>query len=240
MGARCSAAWWRTLVLMPKCRVEPVIASAPSLSERAMALATEQGPTVLSTILVAIFIVKAFRIWIEAPRRRDGQTYGTLARDLPWTPERPSECKSTEHLKDDSPYKLSRPRSVTRLQMMRMQEDEALFSHLASLMKQVASLFTVKAVINALLTMHTAHMEGISALPAFFDSADELTFAFLIRSASAGFEEMASSPVLEQIGDVSSMLDALHRLRELWTQMRLPLLVQSLIKSVQLGMRMIG
>lgn len=61
------------------------------------------------------------------------------------------------------------------------------------------------------------------------------TYAYLIRSAAAGFEASAKT-ASRAYGDVSNMLEALTRLRELWGKMRLPLLVQTCIKAVQLGL----
>ena len=61
------------------------------------------------------------------------------------------------------------------------------------------------------------------------------TYAYLIRSAAAGFEASAKAAARPH-GDVSNMLEALTRLRELWEKMRLPLLVQTCIKIVQLGL----
>ena len=102
-------------------------------------------------------------------------------------------------------------------------------------MRQVAFGFTCKALVNAILTTHNAHKDGVSALPAFFDSTDELTYAFLIRSAAEGFDASALA-VDRQSSDVSAMLEALTKLRELWATMRLPLFVQTCIKLVQCGL----
>ena len=91
--------------------------------------------------------------------------------------------------------------------------------------------FTVKATIHALVVARATYFDGLPAMPGFFDSADELTYAYLIRSASAGFEHIAGSDER----DVACMLEALACLRDLWHKMRLPLLIQTLIKIGQVA-----
>ena len=209
------------------------------MSELRKTAVTWHVAEIVSALLVAMFISKAIRIWVSAPRRPDGTRYSHLSLEALLRPQTP-QSKSTETLllsadDDNEEYTLAkrRPRSLARLQISQAQEEEELFSVLASLMRQVARGFTVRAVLNALIVMHATHTEGLAAFPGFFDTADELTFAFLIRSASAGFEACAGE-VTRQHGDVTPMIEALQRLRELWIQMRLPLLIQSIIKLVQL------
>lgn len=186
--------------------------------------------TIVATLIVASCIVKAIKTWYDKPRRRDGKGYHSYSGRLDGMPSTPD---ADEHAVSwTSDFRLSRPKSLVRLQIARAQEEELLFTKLASLMRQVAFGFTCKSLVHAFLTMRAAHKDGVSALPAFFDSTDELTYAYLIRSAAAGFDASAEA-VDVPCSDVSNMLEALQRLRELWEKMRLPLLVQTTIKVVQ-------
>ena len=189
--------------------------------------------TCIATVIVISCVHKAVVTWARRPRRRDGKSF-SFNRSLDSLPSTPN-TGDVFSWPDAEGYELKRPKSVVRLSLAKAQQEEQLFSLLASLMRQVAFGFTCKALVNAILTTHNAHKDGVSALPAFFDSTDELTYAFLIRSAAEGFDASALA-VDRQSSDVSAMLEALTKLRELWATMRLPLFVQTCIKLVQCGL----
>lgn len=130
--------------------------------------------TCVATFIVLSCVHKAVYTWAHRPRRRDGKQYGSYGSNLDECPSTPDSSYAilASDIGDD--YQLSRPKSLARIQIAKAQEEEHLFSLLAVLMRQVAFGFTCKALVHAVLTTYTAHREGISALPAFFDSTDEL------------------------------------------------------------------
>jgi hypothetical protein len=133
--------------------------------------------TCVGMFIVASCIHKAIHTWSHRPRRRDGKQFSGSVEGLDKLLSTPETASTTEILASSShtdDYQLTRPKSLARMQIAKAQEEEHLFSRLAVLMRQVAFGFTCKALVHAVLTTYTAHREGISALPAFFDSTDEL------------------------------------------------------------------
>jgi len=116
-------------------------------------------------------------------------------------------------------------RSTTSGEFEFKENDNALFKRVASLMRQVAALFTLHAVIIAADNVNKVRIEGLGAFPGFFDSADELAYAYFIRSAAGSFDTIADTAG----NDIANLLVALNGLEGLWKKMRVPLTIKSVI-----------
>ena len=229
-------AQWRDTVL--RCPV-PIVPPPPSLSQQALDALRPVASCVACVIFLGV-VTKAVRTWSEKPARRDGRSYGSateldaIGKDA----SRDFARQTDVHFATGAAGAPAEPDLAKRhsiAQLVSAEREEELFTQLARLMCLVARLFTAKAVVHGAVTFRATQRDGVLAMPAFFDSTDELAFAFFIRSAAAGFEACARK--LREEGrnhDVSSMVEALTRLRELWERMRLPLIIQTLIKVASL------